>query len=176
MGVSELILYACPTGELAGQIDDIFTKLADRPTTAQHYPPHCSLTGFFHDDPGAVPIYAQAAEVTVAAAANPPVSIEVVALRTEHWWIGLEIRSPSLHTLAADFTRQVADIPTRIDDVRLKDWLHVSLAYGYEPDEHDELADLITSTVVPLAATGWELRLYERANEIWTSHGVWHLA
>lgn len=178
MGVSELILYACPTRELAKEIDEVFIKLADRPTTAQRYPPHCSLTGFFHDDTHAVPVYVQAAEAAVGAAvaANRSVAVEVVALRTEVTWIGLEIRSPDLQALATDFARRVADVPTRVDDIRLKDWLHVSLAYGHQPDEHDELAELITGRVDPLADVGWELRLYERANETWTARGAWPLS
>ncbi|MDG2026150.1 MAG: hypothetical protein P8J50_03515 [Acidimicrobiales bacterium] len=48
MSRAELILYATPTGPLAEELDRLFAQFAERaPTTAQTYPPHCTLTGFF---------------------------------------------------------------------------------------------------------------------------------
>ncbi len=45
---AQLILYAIPTGLLAEQCDRLFRMVrAIAPTTAQTYPPHCTLTGFF---------------------------------------------------------------------------------------------------------------------------------
>ena len=45
----ELILYACPIGPLADDLDAYFSQVTARfgPTTAQTYPVHCTLTGFF---------------------------------------------------------------------------------------------------------------------------------
>jgi alpha-D-ribose 1-methylphosphonate 5-triphosphate diphosphatase len=44
----ELILYATPTRPLADQCNTFFEAAADLgPTSAQLYPPHCTLTGFF---------------------------------------------------------------------------------------------------------------------------------
>ena len=45
----KLIVYACPVGELAEQLETYFSKsrLACGPNQAHQYMPHCTLTGFF---------------------------------------------------------------------------------------------------------------------------------
>ncbi|MGC1309940.1 MAG: hypothetical protein WA885_22160 [Phormidesmis sp.] len=54
--VHQLILYVCPTGPMARQIETYFEQSQQRygPNAAHAYMPHCTLTGFFEDEEGAV--------------------------------------------------------------------------------------------------------------------------
>jgi 2'-5' RNA ligase len=166
---AELILYTVPTGPLARAIDAFFAEVATRPTRAQDYPPHCTLTGFFHDDAEAIGRYVAAAERVAR-----PVRVDV-QLRTSTEWIGLEVQSSDLRQLARDFAAAAAPIASRRDPIRLKDWLHVSLAYGHDADATDGLANLATKLVDPAAEVDWVLRLYECRNGDWITHGSWPL-
>lgn len=170
MGVAELIVYATPNGPLAEAVDRYSTKLAARPTTAQQFPPHCTLTGFFHDRRDAIARYVDAARQVVR-----PVAVDVVALHSGDEWIGLELASPELQRLTADFAALVADAGTRTDEIRPKDWLHLSLAYGHAAADTAELAALATDLVDPAAPAGWDLRVYERRDGEWIAHGSWPL-
>ena len=171
MDMIELILYAVPVGPVADAIDRYFVAVADHPTTAQSFPPHCTLTGFFHDLPESIPAY-----LTAAAGAALPADVEVVELHDAGDWIGLELKSPDLLAITADVAERSRSISTRTDDIRLKDWLHVSLAYGHDAAEHDRLARLASELVDPSADVDWELRLYSREGGSWTVHGSWPLS
>lgn len=163
----ELILYAEPRGPLADQVDAYFRGVE---TDAQTYPPHCTLTGFFRDDD--VERYIDAAATVLA-----PVVVGVAGLRTEtEGWIGLELRSPDLHALTARFAAAVADPGTRVDTIRPKDWLHLSLAYGHDRGQHPELARRAVALVDPGAEVDWQLALYERDPVgTWHPHARWPL-
>ncbi|MCU0494158.1 MAG: hypothetical protein MUD01_21420 [Chloroflexaceae bacterium] len=175
----ELILYACPSGSLAAQIEEYYrqSREACGPNQAHRYPPHITLTGFFHDEAEAVPGYLAALEAALQrarAAALPTITIKEMALGEA--WHGLEIDSPWLQALAADFAAHAAS-PSRRDAIRLKDWLHVSLAYGFAPEQGPALAALASELVDVSAAVVWELRFYERLpGDEWRCHGVWELA
>ena len=166
---AELIVYAVPVGPLAEAIDAFFAEVASRPSRAQDYPPHCTLTGFFHDDADAIGTYVEAARGVAR-----PVNVDI-RLRTTTEWIGLEVQSPDLQQLTRDFAARVGPIASRRDPIRPKDWLHVSLAYGHDADDSDDLAELATRIVDPSADVDWELRLYERRNGEWIIHGSWPL-
>jgi hypothetical protein len=166
---AELILYTVPTGPLAEAIDAFFAEVATRPTKAQAFPPHCTLTGFFHDDAEAIRRYVAAAERVAR-----PICVDV-ELRATTEWIGLELRSPALQQVTLDFADAVASVETRRDAIRPKDWLHLSLAYGHDDGETSHLTHLATKLVDPAADVDWELRLYERRNGDWITHGSWSL-
>ncbi len=161
----ELILYATPTGALADQCDRYFEHLeaAGLATTAQTYPPHCTLTGFFHRP--ADRAEAVAAEFNRGLAAAGPVpddSVEVVGLVTKHDWVGLELRSSWLHELTVALAE--AHVPSADDDrLRIKDWLHLSLAYGVA--DLDRQAEAARKMVDPEASVGWEVGLWERRQD-----------
>jgi hypothetical protein len=176
---AELIVYACPTGALAEAVARFYAASQARfgPNSAHAYPPHITLTGFFHDDHAAIPIYraALAAAHAEAMAQRPaqPVTITELALTAE--FHGLLIASPWLEALAADFAGR-AHSPTRRDALRLKSWLHLSLAYNFRPEHRAALGDLARAMVDPAATVGWELRLYERLPDGgWVIHGAWPL-
>ena len=158
----ELILYACPVGELATQLDAYYarTRAEFGPNTAHRYPPHVTLTGFFHDTAAAIPIYIQALATALAAAPQPP-TITITGTMFEPTFHGLLIESPWLKDLTKAFA-WLAHSPTRRDALRLKDWLHLSLAYDFPPEHHAPLAECGRAMVDIAASVRWELRLYER--------------
>ena len=164
-GDRELILYATPTGPLAAACDEYFAAASELgPTVAQTYPPHCTLTGFFHRSPAE-------AEATIAALARlladtgpvPDGAVEVGGLTTSEGWVGLELRSEWLAKL-------IAAAVAEHDDLRPKDWLHLSLAYGV--DDLAEHAALAERLVDPAAPAGWETAVWERiGGTTWVRHG-----
>jgi len=177
----ELIVYACPTGELAAQLQTYFdaTRAALGPNTAHRYMPHISLTGFFHDENSAIPSYGtalQAALQTVMPLRPQDGSaIQITGMRFQDAFHYLQIASPWLTRLSAEFAR-IAESPTRIDAVRVKDFLHLSLAYGFEPQHAARLAQFARELVNTRSQVDWELHFYERHDDnCWTSRERWPL-
>lgn len=171
-----LILYATPTGPLAAACHRFFDILSHDgpdpdpgpgPTTAQTYPPHCTLTGFFRraGDRARDTITSMGRMVSEAGPV-PRDAVEVAALSHHGDWVGLELRSPWLIELTAAI---VAAHPPRGDEdaLRPKDWLHLSLAYGV-PDvgPYLPLADALVDPALP---AGWDVRVWERRDD-----GTWY--
>lgn len=174
--LAELIVYACPTGELAAQLVAYYERAAldCARNEAHRYPAHVTLTGFFHDVLASVPVYRRALSEAVSAAPCPP-DVRVAGVMYEPHFHGLLIASPWLQALTADFATRAAS-PSRVDALRLKDWLHVSLAYGFPEDRHECLERIGREMVDPGAPAAWELRLYERRpGDAWTCHAAWPL-
>ena len=176
---STWIVYVCPLGELARQIDRYYAaSLAACGANAAHsYMAHCSLTGFFHDDRDTADTYIEALDATVRRARPtqplPALSISGIALDPQ--FHGLLLSSPWLQMLIADFAHTTTSA-TRRDALRLKDWLHLSLAYAFPPLQHATLAALAREIVDISAPVSWELRFYERhADGAWTCHARWPL-
>lgn len=165
MSRAELIIYATPTGPLADALADLFAELARRaPTTAQTYPPHCTLTGFFRRDRREIDRIR--AEVTDAVATTPPGSVTINQLRATDTWVGLELTSPWLLAFTAAFV-DVHRLGPGDDPLRPKDWLHLSIAYG----EGDLAAAAPIATTLDLdQPVGWEIGLWEREPDgMWTA-------
>ncbi|MEX1018710.1 MAG: hypothetical protein WDZ49_03580 [Litorilinea sp.] len=184
-----LIVYACPTGPLAAQLDSYFThaKAQFGHNTAHDYMPHITLTGFFPETPAAIPHYAKwLAEAYIAVQAqrpHPPVCIEGWHLTAE--FHGLVISAPWLKELIQHFMA-IAQSPTRPEPIRPKDWLHLSLAYNFAAHEDAPLRKLAQALVDPHAPAAWELRLYSQTQatssqadtpqaDIWSCHTAWPL-
>jgi len=177
--LEELIVYACPLGELAEQLAHYFAQARAKvgANTAHEYTPHCTLTGFFHDRSDAIPIYAAAFDQALAAArpTQPQPALTITALTLTPQFHGLEVEAAWLQNVVADFATR-AHSPTRADALRLKDWLHLSLAYGFRPAQHAPLAHLARNLVDPYAPAIWEVRLYTRhPDNTWTCHRRWPL-
>ncbi|NNJ11590.1 hypothetical protein EKD04_014735 [Chloroflexales bacterium ZM16-3] len=175
----ELIVYVCPVGPLAEQVAAFYAASRARfgSNSAHAYPPHITLTGFFHDDAAAIPGYIAAlgAAHAEAIAARPelPITIRELALRDR--FHGLLIESLWLEALAADFAAG-ANSPSRRDELRLKGLLHLSLAYGFRSKDGSALADMVASMVDVAAPVAWELRFYERRLDGgWVCHARWGL-
>lgn len=176
----QLIIYACPVGELATQLDRYFaaSRNACGRNAAHRYMPHCSLTGFFRDQPSAVEVYveaiAQSLTAQFAVAPHPLITISGMAFRPE--WHGLELQSDWLHQLMSHIAQR-ASSPTRPEPLRLKSWLHLSLAYAFLPEHDQTLMQLAQAQINPAASVDWELRLYQRhGDQAWTCHQSWPLA
>ena len=81
-------------------------------------------------------------------------------------WVGLEIRSQWLQGVAGAYAEAVGARPGE-DALRLKDWLHLSLAYGVvDLTQHGVLA---AEKIDPTASVDWEVGLWERhGSDTWT--------
>ena len=171
--MTKLILYACPVGELAIQIEQYFQESLKRygNNAAHAYMPHCTLTGFFekensdppHQKDTIISHYTQT--LTSILAEHRPLlptsSIIVEPLIYKDNWHGLPLRADGLKHLAACFAAQ-ASLPTQTEAIRLKDWLHLSLAYDFEPEHAEGLKQLATQMIDSTMSVSWELRCYER--------------
>ena len=176
--LTKFIVYACPVGPLARQIDAYFerTRTQIGLNTAHEYMPHITLTGFFHDQPSTALPYVQTLDTALSNTSvtdNPLVTINELLINEQ--FHGLGIDAPWLKELTAVFA-QNAHSPTRSDNIRLKDWLHLSLAYGFQPEQAEPLAQLAREMIDLNTAVSWELRFYQRhPDKSWTCHATWPL-
>ncbi|MDB9526649.1 hypothetical protein PN498_11660 [Oscillatoria sp. CS-180] len=172
--MTKFIVYACPTGELAEQLKTYFDKsrMAYGPNMAHQYMPHCTLTGFFEDVPGAVPRYTQKLERSLKrlrrSQPEPVIDVKDLVFRAD--WHGLELSSEWLRKLILDFVC-TATSATRKTPLRPKDWLHLSLAYDFVSEQSDDLKALAVNLVDPQAPVDWELRFYQHnPDKSWICH------
>ena len=170
----KFIVYACPVGELANQLETYFAKsrLTCGPNSAHKYMPHCTLTGFFEEQARAVPNYTQKLERSYKRLrrSQPYPVIDVKDLSFRPDWHGLELNSDWLKKVVLDFAC-TATSPTRTSPLRLKDWLHLSLAYDFQADHAETLATLAMDLIDPRATVQWELRFYQRnLDNRWICH------
>ena len=170
----KFIVYACPVGELAAQLEAYWAKsrLACGPNQAHQYMPHCTLTGFFEDVPSSVPHYTQTLERSLQRyrRSQPYPPLTITGLRFDANWHGLELSSDWLKALILDFVC-TAPSPTRKAPLRPKDWLHLSVAYGFKPDQAATLQRLAQEVIDPHASASWELRFYQRQPDLsWRCH------
>lgn len=178
--VTKFILYACPTGQLADQIDAYFEAVKTNYSwnPAQDYMPHCSLTGFFHDNATAAQHYTLAVEEILAQMrpSQPDPVMRVTGMFFDSDFHGFTLQSDWLADLTEAFAATTGS-ETRGEAIRIKEWLHLSLAYGFKPDEHNALKTMAQQRINPQAAVGWDLRFYQRQDDTrWTCHGCWPLS
>ncbi len=83
--------------------------------------------------------------------------IQQLIFRTD--WHRLALEADWLKQLAADFSVQ-AKSPTRLEPIYLRDWLHLSLTYTFNPNCESELAQLATHSIDLSSPVSWELRFY----------------
>lgn len=176
---SQLIVYACPTGPLADQLARYWSDSAARcgQNGAHDYMPHCSLTGFFDPHPLTIPqcwaILDRLYQSHARSRPRPVVSVEALLFRPN--WHGLDVDSPWLQHLIAQFIQE-ATPPSNPDCIRPKDWLHLSLAYDFDIADTELLKELAETRIDPIAPVGWELRFYERSDQHqWQCYGTWEL-
>lgn len=170
----QFIMYACPVGELADQLAVYFEKsrsMCGR-NSAHHYMPHCTLTGFFEEQSSSAPNYAQRLQRSYKrlrrSQPDPVIAIKELCCRAD--WHGLELESDWLKKVMIDFAC-TATSATRSTPLRLKEQLHLSLAYGFQPDQADDLELLAHELVDPTASVQWELRFYQRnPDNSWLCH------
>ncbi len=185
--MSKLIVYACPVGPLAQQIEAYLLQAQELyGTNAAHvYMPHCTLTGFFEDEESAIPSYVQTLGSVLDEYRDriptPPIQSKQLSFHSD--WHGLELEADWLKQMIADFEQQ-SDSSTRNEALRLKDWLHLSLAYKFEADCIPGLRQLAKNLIDIASEVAWELRFYEQLSTdesassqvtSWKCHGRWAL-
>jgi hypothetical protein len=134
---AELILYATPRGPLADALADVFDRIAEtRATTAQEYPPHCTLTGFFHRPTRDVSrIVDELKRSLLDVGTMPSNAVQIAEIHCRDDWVGLELQSPWLTHLTERFVHHHA-LRAGDDALRPKEWLHLSIAYGIDDNRH----------------------------------------
>lgn len=178
--MAKYIVYACPMGALAEQIQSFFEESQKQfgVNTAHQYMPHCSLTGFFEDRSSAAAVYTQTLDRAYrrACASQPSPALVVKDFNFCPDWHGLELESLWLRQLIVNFAC-TAISPTRKGVVRPKPWLHLSLAYDFAPSQANLLSSLAVEMIDPRASVDWQLRYYQRnSNSHWICHRAWSLA
>jgi ubiquitin-associated SH3 domain-containing protein len=173
------IVYACPVGALSEQLDAFYARsLAEVGRNAAHaYMPHVTLTGFFTDAPESVPAYLEALAMAREAAwpSRTELPLAITGVELGERFHGLLLEGDWLKGLIKDFAAR-ADSPTRSESLRLKDWLHLSLAYDFPPDQGPPLAEMARAMVDLRAPVMWELRFYERGEDGgWVCHRCWEV-
>lgn len=170
----KFIMYACPVGELATQLETYFDKsrMMCGPNSAHNYMPHCTLTGFFEDKLAAAANYGQRLERSYKrlkrSQPTPVVTVKDLCFRPD--WYGLELEADWLKKVIVDFAC-TATSPTRSSPLRPKDWLHLSLAYDFQEKHREDLEALAIDLVDPQAPVGWDLRFYQRnPDNSWLCH------
>ncbi|MEZ5244869.1 MAG: hypothetical protein R2707_07225 [Acidimicrobiales bacterium] len=165
MTSAELILYATPTGPLATALAEVFGRITERgATTAQDYPPHCTLTGFFHRHHDEIPRIVAELDHAATTMDGPVGGVEIVDLHHRPDWVGLELASDWLHRLTARFV-ELHTVDSTDDPLRPKDWLHLSIGYGV--DDLQAAVDATDDLDIGLAC-GWEVGIWQRHPD-----GVW---
>lgn len=166
---SEFIIYACPLGKLNQQIENFFHKSLSLcgENKAHKYMPHCTLTGFFSDEISSIAYYIEALGKAYSITKdNLDLSITIQQLTFQDDWHGIELKADGLKQLITKFA-EIEKSPTRKEELRLKDWLHLSLAYEFNPEERDKLQKLATDIIDLQTSVDWELRFYQK-NPNWT--------
>mgnify|MGYP001796186983 FL=1 len=115
--MQKFIVYACPVGELASQLELYFqtSEIECGKNAAHKYMPHCTLTGFFEDELMAIPIYIKALNNSLSKYSTPVINVLNMTFKPE--WHGLELHSPMLKKLIIDFAKNV-DSPNRLGNLR----------------------------------------------------------
>ncbi|MEM1311599.1 MAG: hypothetical protein AAGF98_19220, partial [Cyanobacteria bacterium P01_H01_bin.153] len=99
---------------------------------------------------------------------TPPLEVSGMTFRND--WHGLVLASDWLKKLMLDFVC-TATSPTRKSPLRPKGWLHLSLAYGFVPDQAEALKTLAQEVINFAAPVEWELRLYQQNPDLsWICH------
>lgn len=168
---NQYIVYVCPTGELNRQLEVYFAQSRKLfgANKAHLYMPHCTLTGFFSDLSSSVPGYLDALEQAYREAKSiRSLNIVIKRLVVSKNWHGLELEAEGVKQAIADFARHESS-PTRQEPLRLKDWLHLSLAYGFEEQHRGGLQQLAREGIDLQSEVDWELRFYQKEPD-WTWH------
>ncbi len=175
----KFILYACPQGPLADQLQNYLDQSRERigRNAAHAYMPHCTLTGFFEDDPRVIPgdIELLGQLLKQALPDCPQPSIRVRGMGLQPGWLGLDLDAHWVRQLASDFATS-ANRGQRSTRISAKNWLHLSLAYDFPPQQQAAFGALARQQVDPGAAVSWQIRYCQReAGASWLCHQAWQL-
>jgi hypothetical protein len=177
--MAKFIVYACPQGPLAEQLQAYLDQSRERigRNAAHAYMPHCTLTGFFEDDPRVIPgdidLLGQLVKQGLPVCPQPSIRVRRIGLQPG--WLGLELDAPWVRQLAHDFATS-ANRGQRSTRISVKNRLHLSLAYDFPPQQQAALEALARQQVDPGAVVNWQICYYQReAVGIWLCHQTWQL-
>ena len=159
---SQFIVYACPVGKLNQQIEKYLHQSRElyKANSAHKYMPHCTLTGFLNAESNSIPVYIEALDKAyIEAKNNLDSDIQIKQLAFTESWHGLELKAENIKTLIANFS-QNKTINSYQEKLRLKDWLHLSLAYNFNSEYESELKQLALQIIDLKSDVNWELRFY----------------
>ncbi|MEB3277488.1 MAG: hypothetical protein VKK42_01015 [Lyngbya sp.] len=177
MNVEKFIIYACPVGELDEQINLYFQKSRELcgENSAHQYMPHCSLTGFFNADLTQIGNYLNSLDQAYHYSQHLSLDIKILQMMFKPKWHGLELKASGLKHLIANFAEIMHSQPIE-ENIRIKEWLHLSFAYNFPSEHHDTLKKLAKKMINPQASTQWELRFYQKHPDwTWTCLQSWPL-
>ena len=164
----QYIVYACPVGELNHQIKKYLIKSRELygDNSAHKYMPHCTLTGFFKADINVIPIYIKALEQAYIEAKKErfPLAPSIKQLKLNQNWHGLELESEHLQKLISSFA-SCQEFQAYPEKLRLKTWLHLSLAYDFAPENAVQLTQLAIKTIDLKAEANWQLCFYQKDSD-----------
>lgn len=187
-GHEQLIVYAEPQGALGARCAEFWAAVsaAEAATSAQEYPPHVSLTGFFGRHPArradVVDAFTAALDEVVPAGLDGsrwagPVTTEYQA---NDEWIGFHVQASWMDALIAAFVADPRTAPDAAEDpVRPKSWLHLSLAYGDGFADGRPVAEAESAPFADVRTeTAWSLAVWRRDAHGWErlAHQVVHAA
>lgn len=172
--MTKFMICACPTGELAQQIQQFLTESRSTigPNLAHSSLPCCLLVSGLEDTVSSVPLYTQGLlrAYNRAQRSRPTPALTVVGFTFRPDWHGLSLESAWLQQLMVDFASTLRS-PTRQGRFRLKHWLELPLASEFPPEQAKPLSSLAQQRIDPAAAAGWELRYYQEGEEnTWICH------
>lgn len=178
MKTEKFIIYACPVGELYQQVDLFFQKsrqyCGENP--AHRYIPHCSLTGFFEETTSRMKDYISALEDAYFWSKNLGIllNIKILQMTFKPRWHGLELEAAGVQKMLNHF---VDILPSEMaNKLRLKEGLHLSFAYQFNPEHEYTLKQLAQEIINFKDPTQWELRFYQKHPDwTWTCHQSWLL-
>ena len=164
---SQFIVYACPVGKLNKQIEIYLHQGSELygANSAHKYMPNCTLTGFFNAELNSIPVYIEALDKAYIEAKNN-LDIKIKQFTFNEDWHGLELKAENIKTLIINFF-QNKTINNYQEKLRLKDWLHLSLAYNFNPEYESKLKQLALETIDLKSDVNWELRFYQK-NPDWS--------
>lgn len=173
---AELILYAEPGGELGARCAEYWAAVsaAEASTSAQEFPPHVTLTGFFRRRAEQVPAVVAACAAAVDAAVPAgldgtrwagPVALEFQA---NDEWVGLHVGAAWMDAVIATFVSDPSLEPDGDDALRPKSWLHLSLSYGEQFEWARDQATILAEPFADVTAESeWTVSLWRRTEAAW---------
>ncbi len=177
--MNKFALYACPTGDLAEQVQSFLasSQTLCGPNLAHESLPCCMLIDLFEERASTVPIYTQSMDRAYKRGlrSRPTPVICVEGLKAAAGRLELALTAPWLRQLMVNFACTVKS-PTRKTPLHLQDHLCIVLANGYPDEQATALTQLAEETINLDSPSHWEMRFYQRAVEQnWIVHQSWEL-